>query len=389
MKLRIVPPHVAAYLIATDRSHTTAEQAAYLGLKPNTVRGYRAMLYRSGQLTQKRYAPAGSAMRRKYRTVPEEAAAYLVRTHATHTTAQQAADLGVSLECIHKFRTTLYRAGRLSTTGRKSNRSWMPAELARAATLIRQGCTLTEAASALERTPRALAIALRRAGSSVAALVAERKQADTLYTARQVTRLMAVHMHTLRLWLRNGWLSARTGAEVTAPAEATRRGRPSKAARPQKRKATWLVTRADLIAFLQERGAWMTYTAEAIQDAELRRLATLYRSEARGRWWSRTELAAALYYSLGALNRWRRLYAWPAGVETVLVRGALYFWIRDGEPLPEPPEPQPITNAKPDRNAEMAKLYAGGMSRNEIARRFGVSRTRVYDILVRRRKAAA
>ncbi|HMN11322.1 MAG TPA: helix-turn-helix domain-containing protein [Bellilinea sp.] len=55
--------------------------------------------------------------------------------------------------------------------------------------------------------------------------------------------------------------------------------------------------------------------------------------------------------------------------------------------LPEPASPQSQGTPKQiDRNAEIRALYAQGMSVPELAKRYGISKNRVYQVLRGKRK---
>jgi hypothetical protein len=67
---------------------------------------------------------------------------------------------------------------------------------------------------------------------------------------------------------------------------------------------------------------------------------------------------------------------------------AVFFLVNrlyPGSPTPPPPQ-SPSTPKKVDRNAEIRARYAAGMSVPDLAKEYGISKNRVYQILRGKRK---
>lgn len=267
------------------------------------------------------------------RGVPYDAVVYLIETHATTASSEQAAHLGRRRDRVKEWRRKLYAAGLLDPRDRLPRRTLRDEELARVQAILRSGGTLRDAAEALERNYYTLRRHLDMRGLWVADLVADARRP---LCAAEVAHELGTAPKTVVDWITLGALSAaRVGVQRVSP----------------KRKARWRggvrapvgdrrahqVQWPDLYAFLARREYWMSWEPAAIRNADLRRAAEAARQAAPGRWWSWPEVAAALHYSRTSVRDWLREA--PPGPPYAIGRwgSTNYLWVPAGRELPEKP----------------------------------------------------
>lgn len=160
----------------------------------------------------------------------------------------------------------------------------------------------------------------------------EGRIAERLYTLDDVAGVFGVSKKAARAWLTRGYLAA---GRLGEPPKAPRRGRRLRDRRP------YLISMPDLVAFVQDRRAWMSYDPARISEPDLRRVAERYRAEAPGEWLDARALARLAHYSATAVRRWLRA-GWLVGWDVVTWGqggrgGVRHWWVPRGRALPEPP----------------------------------------------------
>lgn len=262
--------------------------------------------------------------------VSPERVAYLIRTHTTHATRQQAQELGLSIWRVREMRSTLYRAGLLHSTRRRHNRTFTAEERERAVALLKSGMKVRDVAAALGRTRSALVEALRSHGVGVKALQLEAR----VYSMRQAASLLGVSNAKVRRLCEAGALPlVRTG---DTPGMRAKRQSVTGAVVGDRR--CYAIAYADIVALLRNRRYWMVWEPEDVADATLRRLAEMYRAAAPGAWVRVRDCAAAQNYAPGTINDWVAR-GWPGpGWEIETWGTTRYVWIQDGAALPQRPK---------------------------------------------------
>lgn len=258
--------------------------------------------------------------------VPPERVAYLIRTHETHSTRQQAQELGLSDGCVRRNRAELYRAGLLQKTRRKHNRPFSADERARTLALLHTGMRLGDIAAAVGRGRSSVSFFLCSQGVDVRAL----HDAAQTYTQLQCSKMLGISNTTVRRLCAAGALpSARLG-----PPRPNTKRRKARDGHTIGDRRHYLISRADLIAFLANRRYWMVWHAAGVRDDDLRRLAELYRRATPGEWLTLRAVVTSQHYAKNTTDEWVAR-GWPGpGWEVELWGNTRYIWIPAGSALP-------------------------------------------------------
>lgn len=266
--------------------------------------------------------------------VPYDAVVYLITTHATASSSEQAAHLGRRRDRVKEWRRKLYAAGLLDPRDRLPRRALRDEELERMTAILRSGGTLREAAEALERNYHTVRRHLEMRGLWVEDLAADARRP---LCGVEIARELGVRPKLVADWIHAGALPAgRVGRQVarTTRQVAWRNGKRA----PLGDRRAHLVQWPDLYAFLGRREYWMSWEPQRIVNADLRRAAEAHRRAYPGRWWSWPEVADALHYSRTSVRDWLRDS--PPGAPYAIARwgATCYLWVPGGTALPEKPE---------------------------------------------------
>lgn len=255
--------------------------------------------------------------------IPDRVASYLIATHRTHRPDAQAAALGVCLDTVWRYKALLYRAGLLRREDRATMRPRTASEVQRAVQLARQGMLGREIAEALGRTEHDVSEWLAPYGGLYTLRAAG---GDAWLSLQACAQLLGVHTSAVRRWVEAGAIVA--GRTKDAPKGRKRRN-------PGVKGGFYQITRAALCDFLRDRRWWMEYTPSTIADADLRRLSTVVRHAANGRWEKLRPFAGRC--SSGAYARWRGC-GWPGPAWEVVRSGTVdMVWLPQGTAPPVPP----------------------------------------------------
>lgn len=241
----------------------------------------------------------------------------LIDTNATHTTQQQAALLGYTVTSVRGRRQHLRARGLLPSHERAYGRVWTADERAHMEALVLEGKPVKQIAKVLGRGIPAIYSQIARYGLGVSTL--RGSIGLGVRSASAVARLMAVADTTVALWIERGWLKARRDNTWRSKNKKKRRnvGRPR-----------FLITDENLMAFLEEKAAWVSWNVDKIADVDWREYACGVRASAGGEWLSTLDMAARYCYGDSTVLGWWQRGCMP-GVRTILWRQTRYFWSGD------------------------------------------------------------
>jgi len=226
--------------------------------------------------------------------VPLRAAAHIRATYACSTMHEQAAVLGIGMDAVRLYRQKLLRAGLLT-------RSESYRARAARARRNRPRLLLVHQASG-ERAPR---------------------QAADIASLADAAHLLGVDTYLLEGCIQDGYLVDPRPKLLGSTGKPLLR-------QPVRH---YRFSRADLIDFLRQRGAWPRYSTATIRDPELRRFADAQQSAAGGLWRSATECGRLVGIKAAAASQ-RVQRGWLAGRETTRHGRIVYYWFTAGEAIP-------------------------------------------------------
>jgi DNA-binding transcriptional MerR regulator len=259
------------------------------------------------------------------RAVPAAAAAAILAGEARRATAPDlAAELGVHVATVRRYRQALIAEGRLLPRHRR----WTLADREQINDLVQQGRNLVQIAQALRVSEAALERALLRWGLTLRGL---RRQEVQVRTLDGVADLLGVPRPRVRHWVAKGWLKARRNGTKNRSAKQIGRHGGRIGDRRHAR-----INDLDIQDFLALRAAWPSWEPAAIPDPLWREEAEELRRAAGGRWVKLSELAQRWHYSPKSAPQWLRSGRWP--VEHTSWANATYIWETDGVALLRPPE---------------------------------------------------
>lgn len=237
--------------------------------------------------------------------IPEPTRAALIAMERTPI-REQAESLGLAYTTVKQYRSAMIKAGLV----RPLTKCATAADVRRLRVLAANGYGIAGAAQCLEMSD-----------SQVAELASRHKIrfGHGWWHLTGLESLMGVSEDAITHWRAREWLTPQASSEP--------RGK-----RHGYRGIYLRVNHRDLVAFLSIREAWMTYAPEGIQDAELRRIAQMYRDTAGGRWVSAKELAGMAYLHITSLRK-RLARGWP-GWEMARYGRMRFFWMPTGAALP-------------------------------------------------------
>lgn len=264
-------------------------------------------------------------MERRFWTATEDL--YLTETDARLTAAQQADQLGRSVNSVIQRRDRLIREGRLL----HKRPRWTAEQDEELFQLVEAGLSLPRLAKTLQRSPQAITGRLWALGTS---LSHERNSgAVRTRSATQVAQLLGVSTFLVLQWIRGGDLPAtknRGAVSRSAPQQRRRhlyrmRQNAAGTARYTRPTAWYLISDEHLMTFLSNRLCWMLVDPAHITDPDWRTFAEQARQYANGTWWTTHDLAAHLGVERRAAGSRLSRGCYP-GVKKY---GSWYVWSAD------------------------------------------------------------
>lgn len=216
-----------------------------------------------------RAAAVSARTSRTWRHWTADENAFLIDTHATLTTQQQAERLGRSYCSVSDQRRRLMHVGQLDPSQRKIAPLWSPDEDALLLELLAEGFPARAIARKLDRTYSAVKERCTALGGSAA--LQRPKDGSQVRTAKEIAQLFNVTEKQVRYWRQWGWLEARRTS--------------------RKHRARCLITDNALWVFITNRYTWFGWKPERITDSDWREQALWFRQRACGQWLTTTQVA--------------------------------------------------------------------------------------------------
>jgi hypothetical protein len=184
-----------------------------------------------------------------------------------------------------------------------------------------------------------------------------------VYRRGEFARLFGVNDKTAVFWQERGWIPRRRDGSYAAtqgqaarvrfrawfqelePAFTQARDEYTERYTPGKR-AQYLITDADIEAFITNRETWVAWEVDWITDDAWRALAETVRAEADGHWLTAKAVEARYHKPANTVSRWHERGDF-AGVRTVKYGSALFFWSTDLEGWTPPLERRYATRPIP------------------------------------------
>ena len=232
-------------------------------------------------------------MRQKW---TEQDVQFIVDSYQTMGAQEQADRLGRTLQSVYLMRTKLIQADRLVAHQRRMFRPWTPDEDTRLIALVERGVPVAVSAKQLRRTECAVR---KRMATVLGGIDPHRNNSKTpVRSLSQVAQLFGVSRRIVVEWVVSGVLSCTR----------SHYGRMRQEGWPQGDQVMgrYLVSTADLLAFIRDRSMWIWWSPETLDDLYLRRMAEQARTLAGGHWMTTEDIAAELRYAVTTVRDWLR-----------------------------------------------------------------------------------
>lgn len=224
----------------------------------------------------------------------------IAATYATHTSKEQAALIGRSIQRVYQIRSEAVCAGLVKPCDRATYAEWSDADFDRFTGLYRKLLDPERAAKMIGRTYDSARHETYKRGETLETLLA-----GHAWTRVELAALLSVDKSTIVRWERDGYIKT------------FRRGR-------YRHGQLW-VRRSELLRFFGVREVWPAYNPDCIKNAELAAAARFERLQARGRWVRVPEYARIVHFSASTVLEWIRLGRFDKPLTRV--NNAYWIWV--------------------------------------------------------------